>query len=171
MEEKDKEQREEGVEQDESFTIEPKLPQKSQEKATSSSIKKGYSEKELQLLYELGKLFLETGQLSKAEVIFTGICEVAPLMEWAQMGLAIIYILQGEYELALKRTELVQKISPNNLNAMLLQAIIYLCREDYPRAGTILGEINEKLQEGLELEPPAQRIYKMQLARYHSRQK
>ena len=140
--------------------------QKGIQRSPSELLKRGYSDEELSHIYELGRLFLENGQIKRAESIFTGVSEVAPDFPAAWLGLAYIQIINASYESACRYARIVLQLDPDNVAAMLYLVPCLLSLGDLNSAGTFLGEVGERIENGSVSDPDFVRFYKMQLVRY-----
>lgn len=131
--------------------------------------KRGYSTSEVADIYRLGKLFLETGQLKRAEGLFAGLNEVAPTFAPAWLGTAYIRSQRGEYDEALAATKSALKAQSDMTEAMLYLVALSLTVGDLSTAGTYLGEVREAIESGTVSNQHASRFFRMQLARYQTR--
>jgi len=128
-----------------------------------------YSDEEIVDMYELGRLWLETGQHRRAEAIMAGLNEVAPNFAPAWLATAMLRGLNGNYDGALLATKNALRSEPESVEAMLYVATLCLTTGDYSTAGTYLGEVGEKIEQGRVANPNVTRFFRMQLARYQSR--
>jgi lipopolysaccharide biosynthesis regulator YciM len=135
----------------------------------SEVLKRGYSDEEIGHLYELGRLFLEHGDLRRAEVMFIGISEVAADFAPAWLGIAYIHIQNKNFDGAITAAAAALRIMPDSVEAMLFLISCQLTTGDYNSAGTYLGEIGERIESGLLEDPNLIRFYKAQMVRYGSR--
>ena len=128
-----------------------------------------YSEDEVNDIYQLGKLWLETGQHKRAESIMSGLKEVAPDFAPAWLGTAFLRSISGNYDGALIAVNTALRIEPESAEAMVYLVAISLTVGDASTAGTYLGEIGEAIEQGKVANQNVIRFYKMQLARYQAR--
>jgi len=128
-----------------------------------------YSEQEVQLLYELGRLFLENGELRKAEVIFKGIVSVEPTYVAAWLGLAYLYHYSSQIDEGIAAAKKVVQLEPGSVEGSLFLVIFLYSSGEISTAGAILGEVREKVESGLVRDPNILRIYRSQLERFSSR--
>ena len=138
-------------------------------RSPSEVIKRGYSDEELTNIYALGRLFLECGQLKRAEIIFRGVVEVAPEFAAAWLGLGYIKIVQTEYDLALAEVNQVLRRYPNHPEAMLMNVMCSLSTGDLNAAGTYLGELKDEIDAENITDNYLVRLYRSQLVRFQSR--
>lgn len=138
-------------------------------RSPSEVLRRGYSDDELDQIYELGRFFLENGDLRRGEVILHGVSEIAPDYLPALLGLFYIHFQRHEFELAASRARQALQIDPENITARLYLAAVQLSQGDYPAAGANLGEVGERINDGLTDDPRQLRFYKGQLARYQHR--
>jgi tetratricopeptide (TPR) repeat protein len=132
-----------------------------------AQIGSGYSEEEILSLYDLARISVEGGELKRAEIIATGLCEVVPDFSPAFLILAYCQVWSKDYEAASDSSERAYKISPNDLSVLFFVAATKLLVNDSQRAGTILGEIGELLEKTRDTE--AERLYRLLLARFQMR--
>lgn len=132
--------------------------------------RRGYSDEEVEQIYELGRLFIESGQLRKAELIMHGLNEVAADYYPAWLASAYLHLLAQDYDTAVLACQNALRLNAEGPEAMLLLAACLLTTGDFNTAGTYLGEVNEKIDMGKIRSPNVVRLFKMQLARYQSRQ-
>lgn len=128
-----------------------------------------YSEQEIQLLYELGRLFLENGEQRKAEVLFKGIVSVEPGFKDAWLGLAYIYHYSSQVDEGIASAKRVLQLEPGSVEGSIFLVIFLYSSGEISAAGAILGEIREKVESGLVKDPNIMRIYRSQLERFASR--
>lgn len=128
-----------------------------------------YSEQEVHLLYELGRLFLENGELRKAEVIFKGIISVDPTFVAAWLGLAYLYHYSSQIDEGIAAAKKVVQLEPGSIEGSLFLVIFLYSSGEISTAGAILGEVREKVESGLVKDPNILRIYRSQLERFSSR--
>ena len=131
--------------------------------------RRSYSREEVVDIFELGRLWLETGQHRRAEAIMSGLNEVAPDFAPAWLGTAFLRGLVGNYDGALQAAKNALRQEPESVEAMLYVATLALTTGDYSTAGTYLGEVGERIEQGRVTSPHVPRFFKMQLARYQSR--
>lgn len=131
--------------------------------------RRGYSDEEIDQIYELGRLFLESGQLRRAEVVMHGLNEVAPDYYAAWLASGYLHILSQDYDAAVLCCQNALRVFSEGPEAMLLLAACLLTTGDFNTAGTYLGEVAEKIDMGKIRNPNVVRLFKMQLARYQSR--
>lgn len=127
----------------------------------------GYSEDQIFALYELARISIEAGELKRAEVIASGLSEIAPDFAPAFLVLAYCQVWSKDYEAASDTSEKAFKIAPEDLSVLFFVAATKLLVNDSHRAGTILGEIGEKLDGRRDHE--TERLYKLLLARFQMR--
>ena len=132
-------------------------------------VRRAYSEDEITQIYELARLMIESGQLKKAEAIFNGVNEVAPDFCPGWLGSCYLHFLKEDYESATSCAKRAHESDSDNVEAMLYLVICYLATGDKHAAGTYLGEINERAEQGRVESSDAMRLFKMQLARFQSR--
>lgn len=138
-------------------------------RSPSEVLRRGYSDDELDQIYELGRFFLENGDLRRGEVIMLGISEIAPDFLPALLGLFYLYFQRHDFEQAASKARQALQLDPENIIARLYLATAQLSQGDYPAAGANLGEIGEKMENGQNEDPRLLRFYKGQLARYQHR--
>lgn len=132
--------------------------------------RRSYSAGELADMYELGKMWLESGQLKRAEAIMTGLNEVAPDFAPGWLGTAFLRSVASDYEGVAAAAKRALKASPDCVEAMLFLAVAALALKDVTMAGTYLGEVGDRIEQGAVSNPNVSRLYKMQLARYQNRE-
>ncbi|MEN9847063.1 MAG: hypothetical protein RIS36_2210 [Pseudomonadota bacterium] len=130
-----------------------------------------YSDDEVNDMYKLGKLWLETGQHKRAESIMSGLNEVAPDFAPAWLGTAFLRSVGGTYDGALLAVNTALRIEPESAEAMLYLVAVSMTVGDVSTAGTYLGEVGEAIEQGKIANQNVIRFYKMQLARYQARGK
>ncbi|RMG44394.1 MAG: hypothetical protein D6719_01890 [Candidatus Dadabacteria bacterium] len=135
----------------------------------SEVLKGGYSDEEVDNIYELGRFFLENGDLHKAETIMHGLTEVVPDYWPAWLGMACVHISNGRTEEAVSAARRVLELDRGNAVALIYLAASLMTLGDYNSAGTYLGELGEKIEAGAVDDPKILRLYRAQLARFQSR--
>lgn len=125
-----------------------------------------YSRDELADMYALTKMWLETGQLKKAESVARGLTTVAPEYVPGWLAMSVVESSLGNVEQGLEAARKALKIQPNSAEAMILVVTTALTIGDMSTAGTYLGEIGEMVEQGKVTDPNLLRLFKMQMARY-----
>lgn len=133
--------------------------------------RRNYSDDEVNDIYKLGKLWLETGQHKRAEAIMSGLNEVAPDFAPAWLGTAFLRSVADNYDGALLAANNALRLEPESADAMLYVVAIAMTLGDVATAGTYLGEVGEAIEQGKVSNQNIIRFYKMQLARYQVRGK
>jgi len=128
-----------------------------------------YSADELVDIYALGKMWLETGQVRKAEVIMQGLTSVAPDFLPGWLGMSVVQSTLGNIEAALAAAQRALKLDAQSAPAMMCVVVASLTMNDMSTAGTLLGEVGELIEAQRVTDPNVTRLYKMQLARYQSK--
>lgn len=131
--------------------------------------RKSYSDEEIHQIYELGKLYMEIGQVRKAETIMNGLNAVAPDFAPAWLATAYLAILSQNIDAAISASQNALRVDGNSVEAMLYLSSLFLTSGDYNSAGTYIGEAGEKIEAGETRNTHAMRFYKMQLARFQNR--
>ncbi len=139
-------------------------------KRTSSEVlKRGYSDAEIDHIYALGRMFLENGDLRKAEAIMHGLGEVAPDFAPAFLALAYIQYHHKAIDDGVKLARHALKLDQKCVEAALFLIAGLMTVGDLQSAGTYLGEIGDQIEAGQIEDPKCLRFYKAQLARYQSK--
>jgi tetratricopeptide (TPR) repeat protein len=133
--------------------------------------RRNYSDDEVNDIYKLGKLWLETGQHKRAEAIMSGLNEVAPDFAPAWLATSLLRSIAGNYDIALQAATNALRIDPESAEAMLYIVALAMTMGDVATAGTYLGEVGEGIEQGTVRNHNVTRFYKMQLARYQARGK
>jgi len=128
-----------------------------------------YSADELVDISALGKMWLETGQVRKAEVIMQGLTSVAPDFLPGWLGMSVVQSTLGNIEAALAAAQRALKLDAQSAPAMMCVVVASLTMNDMSTAGTLLGEVGELIEAQRVTDPNVTRLYKMQLARYQSK--
>lgn len=141
---------------------------------SSDSVRQGamrasYSADEVLDIYALGKMWLETGQVRKAEVIMQGLNSVAPDFLPGWLGMSVVQSTLGNIEGALATAQKALKLDAESAPAMLCVVVASLNISDMSTAGTLLGEVGELIEAQKVSDPNVTRLYNMQLARYQSK--
>lgn len=138
-------------------------------RSPSEVLKRGYSDEEIAHLYELGRFFLENGDLRRAEVLLSGITEVAPDFGPGWLGMAYIQLQSKNIDGAVFSARQALRVEPEMVEALLYLATCLLTTGDLNAAGTYLGEVGEMIDSGTVDDANVIRFYKAQLARFQSR--
>ena len=142
----------------------PAVPQRG-----SSDSRRGYSEEEISTIYELGRLYLESGLFPAAENIMRGLTEVVPDFAPGWLGLCYLHIQNKNSDAALQAARQAVRADSSSIEAQLFLITCFLSVGDYNSAGTYLGEVGESIETGSVEDPNLIRFFKAQLARYQSR--
>lgn len=135
----------------------------------SEILRRGYLDEELKNLYALARLWVEGGDTRGAETIFAGIRHVAPHFAPGWLGLAYVRALQGEIERAADYARAALEAEPESIEAMLFLICCSLTLSDYNTAGTLLGEVGDRVEANQVRDAGVLRFYRLQLARFHNR--
>ncbi|MBX7137409.1 MAG: hypothetical protein K1X83_05445 [Oligoflexia bacterium] len=135
----------------------------------SEILKRGYTDDEIANIYELGRLFLENGDLRRGETIMLGLLEIMGEYSPAWLAMSYIHFANKATESAVNAAQNALKHDPESVEAMLALVAGLLTLGDFNSAGTYLGEVGEKLDAGLSDDPRVVRFYKAMLARYQNR--
>ena len=138
-------------------------------KSESDLLRKSYTEDELTLIYELGRLSFEVGNHRRAEALARGLIAVAPDFVPSYILLATVLAFAKSYDQATDLLQTVLRLNEDNLEAQLLAASIYLTQSNYTMAGTMLGEAAERIKFTPDVAPALKNFYQIQLARFESR--
>lgn len=135
-------------------------------RSPSEVLKRGYTNQEIDDIYELARIFLESGQLRKAEAILIGLSEIAPDFAPAWLGLSYIQMQNRDYEAAIEAARTALQADSGFVESMLYLVACLLIAGDLNSAGTFLGEVGERIDNGEIQNPEIVRFYRIQLARY-----
>ena len=125
-----------------------------------------YSKEELVDIYALAKMFLETGQVKRAEIIAQGLIGVAPEFVPGWLCMSVVAATLGAVDVSLEAARKALKLQPDSAPAMMLIATTAMTLGDAGTAGTYLGEVKEMIEQGRVADPNLLRLFKMQMARY-----
>lgn len=131
--------------------------------------RRGYSDEEISAIYELGRLYLESGLFPAAENIMRGLTEVVPEFAPAWLGLCYLHTQNRNNDAALLAARQAVRMDARSVEAQLFLVACFLTSGDYNSAGTYLGEVGEAIELGGVDNPNVIRFFKAQLARYQSR--
>ena len=134
--------------------------------SSNSAPRANYSKEELSDIYALAKMWLETGQIKRAEVAVKGLTTVAPEFMPGWLARCVVESSLGNVESALQAARRALKLQPESATAMMLIVTASLTIGDISTAGTYLGEVGELVEQGKIAEPNLIRLFKMQMARY-----
>lgn len=129
----------------------------------------GYSDDELNAIYALGRLQLELGNIRQGESIFNGLNEIVPDYVPSWLGTACCHVLNKNFDAAVFASRQAVRIDPENAPGLLLLSAALLATADYSGAGTVLGEISERISAGTVSDPHCIRFFRGLLERYHQR--
>lgn len=141
------------------------------ETSTSVGARSSYSREEILDIYALGRLWIESGQVKRAEILLHGLNVVAPDFAPGWLGTALVQGTLGNFESARQAAQRALRIEPESAEAMLYVAVTSMGLGDLGAAGTLLGEVGELIESRRVSDPNVVRLYKMQVARYQSRAK
>ena len=135
----------------------------------SEIVKRGYSDEEIANIYELARFSLENGDLRRAEIIASGLVEVAPEYAPAWLVMSYIHIQNKAYDSAVQAARQALRVDAQSVEATLYLTACLMTTGDFNSAGTYLGEVGEKIESGAVGDPNLLRFFRMQLARFQSR--
>jgi tetratricopeptide (TPR) repeat protein len=133
------------------------------------SKRRGYSIEEIDAIYDLGRLYLTSGNLQAAENIMQGLVSVVPDYAPAWLGLSYINGMNHNHDAALFAARQAVRIDATATEAQLYLISCLLTVEDFNTAGTYLGEVGDKIDSGTVDNSYLVRFFKAQLVRYHNR--
>ena len=127
-----------------------------------------YSKAEILSIYELARFSLENGDIHRSETLFIGLTNVVPDFVPAWLGLAYVYIHNGSDEEALDAAKMAYRYAPDRIEAILFYVSCLLTCGDLNAAGMYLGEVADKVANGVSLSPNVSRFFHLQMARYQA---
>lgn len=125
-----------------------------------------YSTEQIQDIYALAKMFLETGHYRRAEKLISGLNCVAPEFSLGWLASALVDVSLGRIERARESALKALRVKPDLSEAMILIVVTSLSLQDYATAGTYLGELRDRIENGEVSDPGIIRLFKMQMVRY-----
>lgn len=131
--------------------------------------KGGYSDDEVAQIYELGRFFIENGDLRRAEVIMHGLTQVAPEYVPGWLAVCCVQYQSGNLDAALSSAQQAHRLAPQMPEALLFLIVCLLSAQDLNAAGTHLGTVGEMIDAGSVQNPLIIRFYRGQIARFQSR--
>lgn len=131
--------------------------------------RKGYSLEEIDTIYELGRLYLKSGQIKAAENIMQGLIHIVPDYAPGWLGLSYIHGINHDHDAALFAARQAVRIDADSVEAQLFLIACLLTVGDYNTAGTYLGELNDRIESGTIDTPAFIRFFRTQLIRYQAR--
>lgn len=137
-------------------------------KQASEIVRKAYTDDELQHIYELARFHLENGSVKLAEVLLKGLVEVRPDYAFGWLALSYVRMMERDFDAGLEHARKALKCQPESAEAFLFQITCLLSLDDLNGAGTLLGEIGDRIDNGDLTNPNLVRFYRAQLARYQS---
>lgn len=143
--------------------------EESRPRRPSEVLRRGYADEEVAAIYALGRLYLENGDIRRAEVIFHGLTEALPDFAPGWLGMSYVFLASRNYDQAIYSARQALRLDPDFVPATLFLVASLLSTRDYNSAGTFLGEVGEKIESGAVEDPALIRFYKGQLARFQTR--
>lgn len=137
-------------------------------RSPSEVLRRGYSDEEILEIYEMALIWLEVGDLRRAEAVLTGLTEIAPDIAHPWLALAYVYVTAGRHEEAIACSRQTLRLDPDSIPAMLYLITLHITTNDMNSAGTYLGEVQERVESGLVHNQYHVRYFTLQLARYQS---
>lgn len=125
-----------------------------------------YSSDQIQDIYALAKMFLETGHYRRAEKIIAGLNVIAPEFSLAWVAGALVDLSLGRLDRARDCARRALKVQSDLAEGMIMMVITSLTLGDYATAGTYLGELRDLIESGKVSDPSIIRLFKMQMVRY-----
>jgi Tfp pilus assembly protein PilF len=134
------------------------------------SLRRGYSDEEIDCMYRLACVELENGNLKLAETICRGLVEVSP--QFVPAWLVVAYVLgqDANYADAQAAAEQAVRIDPESAEALLFLVCYLLTNGDLQSAGTYLGEVADRIDGGQITDPTMIRFFRSQMVRYQNRE-
>ena len=139
-----------------------------QKRTLSTALKRGYSENELAHMYELARFLLETGGIEDGTVILKGINAVAPNYVPALLALCHVHVISKNHTKALQLASRAVELEPESVDARLFLISAHLLVRDLQTAGTMLGEVGEAIESGINISSAALRLYRAHRARFET---
>jgi Tfp pilus assembly protein PilF len=139
------------------------------ERRVSELLKRGYTDSELELIYGLARFQLETGNLRRAEAILVGITCVAPDYLPGWLGMVYVHCINRQFDAAQVAARQAIRIDPDSLESVLFLTATMIMTGDFNGAGSLLGEVNERLSGQSIQNPNINRFFRLLLVRYQAR--
>jgi Tfp pilus assembly protein PilF len=130
---------------------------------------RGYSDEEVANIYELGRLYLESGNFKAAESIMRGLTEVAPSFTPSWLGLSYLFAMNKNHDSAIACARQALRSQSDSVEALLFLVAFLFSVGDVNSAGTFLGEAGELIESKVIDNHNILRFYRAQLARYQVR--
>lgn len=139
------------------------------ERRLSEVLKRGYSDKEVNLIFELGRFYIEGGNHKAAANIMQGLHAIVPDYLPALLALCCLEFHAQNYEVARSFAEQALKLQPESIESALFLVTCLMVAGDFNPAGSLLGEIGEHIATRDLENPDIERFYKTLLVRYEVR--
>ena len=120
-------------------------------------------------MYELGRRWLENGDLRRAEAIMGGLTEIVPDLPLGWLGMSYLHGINKDWDAAIFAARQALRVDPELVAAMLFLIAFLLTTGDVQSAGTYLGEVQERIESGIATDADEVRFFRAQLARYQGR--
>ena len=132
-------------------------------RSSSHIARHGYSATELNALYSLSRVFLESGEIATAERVARGIISVEPDFIDAWLTLAYVALMREELDEAIHSAKKALALRDSSLEGLLLLVIAH-----FQSGGTYLGEVSDRLAVE-RARPELRRLYDAQVIRFEER--
>lgn len=137
-------------------------------RSSSHIARHGYSATELNALYSLSRVFLESGEIATAERVARGIISVEPDFIDAWLTLAYVALMREELDEAIHSAKKALALRDSSLEGLLLLVIAHFQLNDFQAGGTYLGEVSDRLAVE-RARPELRRLYDAQVIRFEER--
>lgn len=140
------------------------------DKNHSGILKNGYTQEEMELLYSLGKTYIDITSYNSAEKIFNGLITIDPDHVSSWIALSVINFIRGDLDASYSQAKQALRINSNLAEAQLVLITVLLSQSDYTTAGAYLGEVKELVDSKRIQKQDLVRYFKAQLLRFEYRQ-
>lgn len=134
-----------------------------------ATIENQYSAKEVELIYSLGRFYLETGKFQSANYIFAGLCQIAPDYVPAWLGKASANFLLSRVDEAKVAASHALRLMPESVEAQFMLITALLGEGDFSAAGAKLGEIKDLVDNQKIRQEDLLRYFQMLMLRFEYR--
>lgn len=137
-------------------------------RSSGQIMRQGYSATELNALYALSRVFLESGEIATAERVARGIISVEPDFIDAWLTLAYVALMREDLDEAIYSAKKVLTLKDSSLEGLLFLVIAHFQLNDFQTGGTYLGEVSDRIAVE-RARPELRRLYDAQVIRFEER--
>ncbi|NBW39734.1 hypothetical protein EBR25_01890 [bacterium] len=132
-------------------------------------VRHGYSTTELDALYSLSRIFIESGEIATAERVARGLVSIEPTHVNAWLVIAYASLMREDYGETISAAHRALELRNSSMEALLFLVLAHFQLKDFQTGGTYLGEVSDRLAASERMRPELRQLYEAQVLRFEER--